>query len=210
MARARARGSKSTTKSLLELVVTIAAAVVLAALIQAFVVKPYRIPSPSMVPTLAVGQRVLTNRLTSSPSLGDIVVFHPPTGATPPGSAEPICGARDEGAGHGRACDAPTPGVSNQTFIKRVVAGPGDHVEIVSGHVFRNGVRQNDPYIAPCRASDACNFRTQIVIPAGHYFMMGDNRGASDDSRFWGPVPTGSIIGVAFLTYWPPDRIGVF
>jgi signal peptidase I len=53
-----------------------------------------------------------------------------------------------------------------------------------------------------------CNFLTPIKIPAGRWFMMGDNRGESDDSRFWGPVPTSWIIGGAFLTYWPPDRIG--
>ena len=67
-------------KALIELVVTVAIAVALALLIQAFIVKPYRIPSPSMVPTLDVGQRVLTNRLAGNPSVGDIVVFHPPTG----------------------------------------------------------------------------------------------------------------------------------
>ena len=60
------------------------------------------------------------------------------------------------------------------------------------------------------RISPECNFPTPIKIPAGHWFMMGDNRGESDDSRFWGPVPTGWIIGEAFATYWPPDRIGIF
>jgi signal peptidase I len=203
--RSRNRGPKSGLKSVLELIVTVAVAVGLALLIQAFVVKPYRIPSPSMVPTLAVGQRVLTNRLISHPSVGDIVVFHPPAGADP---ASPVCGAPGEGAGHQQACDMPTPAESNQTFIKRVVAGPGDRLAIVNGHAIRNGVRENDPYIAPCNGDSSCNFRQPIVIPPGHYFMMGDNRGASDDSRFWGPVPNKWVIGVAFFTYWPPDRIG--
>ena len=78
----KSRGASS-LKSLVELVVTVAVAVGLALIIQAFVVKPYRIPSPSMEPTLAIGQRVLANRLTDSPSLGDVVVFHPPRGADP-------------------------------------------------------------------------------------------------------------------------------
>jgi signal peptidase I len=205
MATPRTKQSKSLLKSVIELVLTVAIAVGLALLIQAFIVKPYRIPSPSMVPTLEIGQRVLTNRLDTSPSVGDIVVFHPPAGADP---ITPICGNPNQGAGHGQACDRPTAAESKQTFIKRVVGGPGDTIQVVNGHVIRNGVREHDPYIEPCGADPSCNFRTPIKIPPGHYFMMGDNRGASDDSRFWGPVPDKWIIGVAFFTYWPPDRIG--
>jgi signal peptidase I len=192
-------------KSLIELAVTIAVAVALALLIQAFIVKPYRIPSPSMVPTLAVGQRVLTNRLVNHPSIGDIVVFHPPSGADPQPA---VCGASNQGGSGQQACDVPTPKQSTQTFIKRVVGGPGDRISIVNGHVIRNGVREKDPYIAPCGDAQGCNFPKTIVIPPGDYFMMGDNRGESDDSRFWGPVPDKWVIGVAFFTYWPPDRIG--
>jgi signal peptidase I len=196
---------KSTVASLVELVVTIAVAVGLAILIQAFVVKPYRIPSASMVPTLDPGQRVLTNRLSTHPSVGDVVVFHPPHGAD---FDNPVCGNSSEGTGHSRPCDQPTAQESSQTFIKRVVAGPGDTLFISDGHVYRNGVKEKDGYIAPCGADSSCNFRTPIKVPPGHYFMMGDNRGLSDDSRFWGPVPQNWIIGVAFFTYWPPDRLG--
>jgi signal peptidase I len=197
---------KSTMKSLVELVVTIAIAVGLALLIQAFIVKPYRIPSSSMVPTLKVGQRVLTNRLVNHPSVGDIVVFHPPKGADP---SSPVCGNPQQGGGHQQPCDTPTPEESGQTFIKRVVAGPGDRITISDGHVLRNGVREKDTYIAPCGSDPSCNFPKSITIPPGDYFMMGDNRGESDDSRFWGPVPDKWVIGVAFATYWPPDRIGL-
>ena|SRR5437763_6747316 len=199
------RGQRSGLKSLAELVLTVAVAVGLALLIQAFVVKPYRIPSPSMVPTLAIGQRVLTNRLINHPSVGDIVVFHPPAGAD---SATPVCANPNQGAGHPQACDSPTATQSTQTFIKRVVGGPGDRISVVNGHVLRNGVRENDSYIAPCGDDPSCTFRKPITIPPGDYFMMGDNRGESDDSRFWGPVPDKWVIGVAFFTYWPPDRIG--
>jgi signal peptidase I len=204
-AKATSKPKKSGAKSAIELVVTIAVAVGLALLIQAFIVKPYRIPSPSMVPTLAVGQRVLTNRLFNHPSVGDIVVFHPPAGADP---ATPVCGSPDQGGSHQQPCGVPTPQVSSQTFIKRVVAGPGDRIAIIGGHAYRNGVREKDPYIAPCQPAESCNFPNPIVVPPGEYFMMGDNRGASDDSRFWGPVPESSLIGIAFFTYWPPDRIG--
>ena len=196
---------KSPVGSLVELVVTIAVAVGLAILIQAFIVKPYRIPSSSMVPTLIPGQRVLTNRLVNHPSVGDIVVFHPPRGAD---FSDPVCANPAQGGGHPQACDVHTPQQSTQTFIKRVVAGPGDTIFIHNGHVYRNGVKENDSYINPCGVDSSCNFPKPIKIPPGQYFMMGDNRGLSDDSRFWGPVPDNWIIGVAFFTYWPPDRIG--
>jgi signal peptidase I len=196
---------KSPLGSLVELVLTIAVAVGLAILIQAFIVKPYRIPSSSMVPTLVPGQRVLTNRLVDHPSVGDIVVFHPPRGAD---FNSPVCGDPNQGAGHAQACDTHTPQQSAQTFIKRVVAGPGDTLFIHDGHAYRNNVKEQDDYIAPCGADSSCNFPKPIKVPPGEYFMMGDNRGLSDDSRFWGPVPDKWIIGVAFFTYWPPDRIG--
>jgi signal peptidase I len=205
----RQRGAKkegSTARSLIELVLTVAAAIGLAILIQAFIVKPYRIPSGSMLPTLQIGQRVLTNRLTDHPGLGDIVVFHPPQGAVPD---PPVCGAPNEGGGFGQACDVPTPQESSQTFIKRVVGLPGDRIKIINGHVIRNGKVEPDNYTAACDDGDGCNFPTSIVVPPGDYFMMGDNRGQSDDSRFWGPVPSKWIIGVAFFTYWPPSRIGI-
>ncbi|MGI8920170.1 MAG: signal peptidase I [Solirubrobacteraceae bacterium] len=205
MAQTKA-GSSSRTKSALELVVTVAVAVGLALLIQRFVVKPYKIPSGSMLPTLHVGQRVLANRLIDHPSVGDIVVFHPPQGADPSGS--PICGDRHQGPGHPQPCDTPTQQQSSQTFIKRVVGGPGDRLLIRGGHVYRNGVREKDSYIAACGGDSSCSFRKSITVPPADYFMMGDNRGFSDDSRFWGPVPDKWIIGVAFFAYWPPDRIG--
>jgi signal peptidase I len=192
-------------KGLVELVVTVAIAVALAFLIQAFIVKPYRIPSGSMEPTLVIGQRVLANRLISHPSVGDIVVFHPPAGAD---SQPAVCGNSAQGGSSAEACDTPTPQQSSQTFIKRVVGGPGDRISIVDGHVIRNGVREQDSYTNPCGNAEGCTYPKTIVIPPDHYFMMGDNRGESDDSRFWGPVPNDWIIGVAFFTYWPPDRIG--
>ena len=201
----RGKKQKSGLASLIELVVTVAVAVALALLIQAFVVKPYHIPSSSMVPTLDIGQRVLANRLDTSPSLGDVVVFHPPHGAD---ALTPVCGSGSQGAGHRQACDTPTASESAQTFIKRVVGLPGDLISIRNGHVYRNGKREPDSYIRPCGVAGSCNFPQSITVPPGDYFMMGDNRGESDDSRFWGPVPDKWIIGVAFFTYWPPDRVG--
>jgi signal peptidase I len=199
---------KSTAEQFVEFLIIVAVAVALAFVIQAFIVKPYRIPSPSMEPTLKVGQRVLVSRIGThfgNPSIGDIVVFHPPKGADPP---QPVCGNMTEGTVGGAPCGVPTPQRSSQTFIKRVVAGPGDTVQIVGGHAIVNGKGEKDGYIEPCPSAGACTFPKTITVPSGEYFMMGDNRGRSDDSRFWGPVPKKWIIGGAFFTYWPPDRIG--
>jgi len=195
-------------KGLIELVVTVAIAVALALLIQAFIVKPYRIPSPSMVPTLDVGQRVLTNRLAGNPSVGDVVVFHPPHGAD---FDNPVCGNPNQGGQGGlteQACNKPTPQESSQTFIKRVVGVGGDIIRIINGQVIRNGHLEKESFPIQCGGTPSCNFGKPIKIPPGYYFMMGDNRGESDDSRFWGPVPSKWLIGTAFFTYWPPDRIG--
>lgn len=201
------RRSKSTIGSIVELVVIIVVALGLALVIQAFVIKPYRIPSGSMEPTLAIGQRVLVNRIGmnfSEPHVGEIAVFHPPKDAE-----QEVCGPQPHVIKlGGQACSQPELEKSSVNFIKRIVAGPGDVISIVEGHVIRNGKREQDSYIRPCGSSPECNFPAPIKIPAGHWFMMGDNRGESDDSRFWGPVPTGWIIGGAIATYWPPDRIG--
>ncbi len=199
---------KSLASSAVELVLIVAVALGLALGIQAFIVKPYRIPSGSMLPTLHINQRVLVNRIGthfSSPHVGDIIVFHPPAGADP---ATPVCGHPAQGGGNSQPCDAPTPSMSSQTFIKRVVGGPGDRISIANGHVIRNGEPEKDAYIVPCVGDSSCNFRGTITIPKGDYYMMGDNRPDSEDSRFWGPVPRAWIIGKAFFTYWPPDRVG--
>ncbi len=185
----------------------VALALALALAIQAWLIKPYQIPSESMEPTLDVGQRVLVNRFLyhfTDPGIGDIVVFHPPTGA----DKGTECGVPHSPR---QACPRPTVTESSQNFIKRIVAGPGDTLSIRNGHPVVNGVVKTDePYTMPCGSSGACNLPKPITIPPDYYFMMGDNRGASDDSRFWGPVPRKWIIGKAFATYWPPDRVGIF
>ena len=199
---------KSSSGSLVELVLIVATALGLALLIQAFLVKPYRIPSESMEPTLDVGQRVLVNRIGnrfSAPKVGEIMVFHPPEGW----KLATKCGNPRQGEGHAAACGRPSPQQSSDNFIKRVVALPGDRISIRNGHVIRNGRPEPDAYIRPCQAGAECDFPQSITIPPGHYFMMGDNRGSSDDSRFWGPVPKGWIVGGAFATYWPPARVGL-
>jgi len=186
--------------------VIVAAAVGLALLIQAFVVKPFQIPSGSMKPTLEINQRVLANRVNyrfTEPGIGDVVIFRPPMGVQRGGR----CGVRRE---PGQACPRATPEAATESppFIKRIVAGPGDTLSVRNGHPVVNEVEAEEDFVNPCGGGAACDLPEEIVIPPGEYFMMGDNRGASEDSRFWGPVPRERIIGQALLTYWPPDRIG--
>jgi len=205
-----ARLRRLARNQLVEFVLIVALALGLAFAIQAFVVKPYKIPSGSMLPTLEIGQRVLVDRIGNdffSPGVGDIVVFHPPQGATEGGDG--ICGVPQPAE---EPCAQPTAKESSLTYIKRVVAVGGDTIAIVKGHVILNGKRQKEPFasFAGCNEDPTCDYPKPIRVPKGYFFMMGDNRGNSDDSRFWGPIPDAWVIGEAFATYWPPDRIGFF
>lgn len=163
--------------SLLEVVLIVGAAFVLALLIQQFVVKPFYIPSESMEPTLVKGDRVLVNRFVyrfRDPEPGDVIVFHPPI-------------APDE------------------DYIKRVVAVAGDTVEVKDGKLFVNGEPRDEPYLKEQFIEGAYPEET---IPEGYVWAMGDNRNRSGDSRVFGPVKLGSILGEGFLVYWPPGKIG--
>jgi signal peptidase I len=156
--------------------------------------RTWRIPAPSMLPTLPINSVVLSESSGTTPTLGQIIVFHPPAGADP---INPVCGNSSQGAGHSAACDEPTPKESRQTFIKRVVGLPGDHIRILNGDIYRNGVKEDAPYTEPCSSEDTtCTFTTTITVPPGDCYVLGDNREESDDSRFWGPVPQAYIIGI--------------
>jgi len=177
-------------------VVTIVGAVAIVLAIKAWVVNPYRIPSSSMEPTLhcaapaqgceaRTSDRVLACRFCyhfRSPHRDDIVVFN-----TPP-LAKQECG-------------------SEGTFVKRLIGLPGDVWEEREGFVYINGKKLNEPYIEPDRR-DTRGAETYNV-PQGQYFMMGDNRSQSCDSREWGTVPRKNLIGKVFATYWPPNRISI-
>ena len=173
----------------------IALAVGLVILLSALgVVHLYRVPSAAMEPTLhcarpaeeceaATSDRiVVVDYVFSSPARGDLVAFR-----TPP-LTELRCG-------------------TGGTFLKRISAVPGDRWEERAGDVYVNGKRVAEPYIT----SDRRDSRTvaPTTIPAGQYFVLGDNRVSSCDSRAWGTVPRGNLIGKVFATYWPPSRISI-
>ncbi len=180
----------------LDWVFTIAGAIVIVLVIKAYVVNPYRIPSSSMEPTLHCARpgagceahfsdRVLADRLIyhfRGPHRGEVVVF-----TTPP-LAKIRCGA-------------------GGTFVKRVIGLPGETWAERNGAVYIDGKRLKEPYIK----FDRRDFQTHVPvkIPPRSYFMMGDNRAQSCDSRVWGTVPRNNVIGEVFLTYWPPQRISI-
>ena len=157
-----------------------------------------------MVPTLEIGQRVLVDRVSfrfSDPDRGDIVVFKPPAGAD-----SNACGVEHPSD---QPCPRPTRSARTRTSSSGWWALPGDRLKVIEGSVYINGKRQNEPFAAPRpRVRRPATCPREITVPEGYYFMMGDNRGESADSREWGPVPKKWIIGKAFMTYWPPGRIG--
>ncbi|MCA1698926.1 MAG: signal peptidase I [Actinobacteria bacterium] len=192
---------KFTWRGLAEVVAITGAVVASIVAVQAFVIKPVVIPSGSMLPTLAVGQTVIMERITQrydDPDRGDIVVFKPPAGAT-----DNHCGVAHPAD---EACPKPTGGQADNAFIKRIVAEPGDRLKIVQGRVYIDGKLQREPHIRAAVDCNTCNLPHEITIPPGHVFVMGDNRGHSIDSRTWGPVRRDKIIGRAVLSFWPPGR----
>jgi signal peptidase I len=156
----------------------------------------FRVPSPSMAPTYRVGQHVtveLDAYAQASPQRGDVIVFHPPLGAL--NGKE--CGVPSEPA-DGHPCAKPTPQVAVGTsYIKRIVAVGGDQLKIVRNVTYLGGEAQSEPFVnkaSPC-SDQLCNLPRTITIPPGFFYVLGDNRGASDDSRDWGPIPKSSIVG---------------
>ena len=194
-------------RKVIDWVLTLAVAVGFVLAFEAEVAKPFRIPSSSMEGALlcarpgpgctgSMSDRVLVNRLAydfGSPQRGQIVVFTAPPKAND--------------------CQ---PGDADTTFVKRLIGLPGETVrEDGRGFIWirkpgaRTWLKLGEPYLsAQSRLADQKDFdHTWRTVPQGEYFMLGDNRGNSCDSRTWGPVPRANLVGPVILTYWPPDRI---
>jgi len=186
-------GGRKTRRAIIEWTILIGSALVIAILIKTFLFQAFYIPSESMKPTLNVGDRVLVNKLSykvHDVNRGDIVVFE-----TPP-----------------RAKDA---NGEIKDLVKRVVALPGDTLETHGGQVFINGRQLNEPYLlkgiktcAPNSTEATCADFPPRKIPADDVFVMGDNRPASKDSRYFGPIKESLIVGRVFIRIWPLNDIG--
>jgi signal peptidase I len=191
-------------RRVVEWIVTIVIAVAAVLAVKAWVVNPYRIPSPSMEPTLHCARpepgcegdrsdRVLANRFIyhfRDPRRGEIVVFHAPKAAT-------------------AAC-------IGGVFVKRVIGLPGEVWSERDGYTFIDGRRLSEPYVQATRRDTGTKTMRDIPpvgtltrIPKDMYLMEGDNRDHSCDSRVWGLVPRSALIGKVFFTYWPLGRLGV-
>lgn len=169
------------TRSAIEWVAVIVGALVVALVVKTFLLQAFYIPSESMVPTLQVGDRVLVNKLAydlGDVSRGDVVVFARPGGPGADGIAD---------------------------LIKRVVALPGETVEGVDGSVLIDGQPLDEPYLP---AGVVTTPFPAFTVPADHLWVMGDNRGASDDSRRFKAVPMDDVVGHAFVVIWPLSAFG--
>lgn len=154
------------------------------ALIYLFVAQPHKVSGNSMVPTFHNGDYIMTDKVTyrvSQPQRGDIIVLKNP---------------RDE----------------NQDFIKRIIALPGDSIKIEEDQVFINDLLIQELYLPIGILTRPGNFlqdSESIKVPENQYFVFGDNRNASSDSREWGAITEQEIIGRVIFRYWPPNALGI-
>ncbi|MFM7062269.1 MAG: signal peptidase I [Actinomycetes bacterium] len=179
------RPGRRAARSIAEWALVVVGAVLAALLVKTFLFQAFRIPSESMVPTLQVGDRVLVNKLSyrlHDVRRGDVVVFSRPDQLEDPTGVEP------------------------EDLIKRVVAVGGDTVVARDGVLYVNNQPLTEPYVA----QGAGTFRLDepVTVPDGKVFVMGDNRENSQDSRYFGPIPTDSIVGRAFVRMFPFGRFG--
>ncbi len=159
----------------------LAVAVIVAAAIVLFVYQPVRVEGTSMMPALVDSERIFINKFIYRLGMG--------------------------GVQRGDTVVFLFPQDPRRSYIKRVIGTPGDTVEIRNGRVWLNGTELNEPYV-PDDYRDPSNMAA-VRVPPGHYFVMGDHRSASNDSRAWGPLPGQAIYGKAVFVYWPPDRMGI-
>jgi signal peptidase I len=184
------------TRWIKEAVIVVVVAVLVAVLLRTFVVQTFFIPSGSMEPTLQIGDRILVNKLSyhlHGVDRGDIVVFsRPPT---------ENCG-----------------GPEVNDLVKRVIGLPGDVVSLSGGYVYIDGKRLDETWLpsseqgitVPGPPGNSSNLATAYRVPSNDYFVMGDNRTDSCDSRYWGPISKSLIVGKVDLRVWPVSSLHIF
>jgi signal peptidase I len=185
-------GRAARNRALIEWIAVIVGAIAVAFLVKTFLIQAFYIPSSSMEPTLQINDRVLVNKLSydfGDVNRGDLVVFERP---------ENLVSNTDD-------------------LIKRVIGLPGETIELIDGRVFVTGQGLSEPYVGDVptnwlgfdeTARELCGGDEICTIPDGYYFVMGDNRTGSTDSRRFGPIEEEAIVGRAFLRIWPLNDIG--
>ena len=186
------RRKKSTRRTLIEWLVVIIAALLASLVMRVYVIQTYFIPSASMEPTLQIGDRIIVSKMSldfGSIHQGDIIVFKAPPS---------------------EHC-----GTSVPDLVKRVIALPGQTISLSKkGYVYINGTKLDETWLPeskqgttyPGPTGTTYSLNSPYKVPANHYFMMGDNRSDSCDSRYWGPIPRSDVVGRAFLRIWPLSR----
>jgi signal peptidase I len=176
------QGSQSSP--LIEIIQTVVVFLAILMIVFLFIAQPHKVQGPSMYPTFHDGDYIITDKLTyrfSLPKRGDVVVFENPRN-------------------------------HSDDFIKRIMGLPGDRIKVVSGHFYINDKLTIEPYLQPSVQTDGRFFLQEGVekaVDAGNYFVLGDNRQYSSDSREWGFVKKSEILGRVIVRYWPPDAAGI-
>lgn len=191
-ATARRSPTHNASKTALEWVILIASALIIALVVKTFLFQAFYIPSDSMVPTLKTHDRVIVNKLSyklHKVHRGDIVVFKTPKGP----DGKPI-----------------DPTIKD--LVKRVIGLPGETVSAKNGHVYIDGKLLDEKYLPPGTVTDCASFETQCFptgpLAADHYWVMGDNRAGSRDSRYFKSIKKSEIVGRVFVRIWPLNRLG--
>ena len=173
----------------MDIIETVVVALSVFLIVYLFLMQPHQVNGQSMEPNFEDKEYLLTDKVsykTRTPQRGEVVVFHAPPEA---------------GCPKGTGCD----------FVKRIIGLPGDTIELKDGRIFVNGFMLDEDYIpvGVKTQAGAYSSRGASTLAIDEYFVVGDNRNHSSDSRVWGPIQSGDIVGRVFFRYWPPGKMGL-
>lgn len=203
-------------KNVLEWIYCIIIAVVIAILIKYFVGTPTIVKQSSMVPTFTQNDRLILNRLTRTmkkiPERGDIITFEAPSNNAEELTAEeaknPIAKYENEPTNWWDSFVYHVLEIGKDSYIKRVIAIPGDHVELKDGEVYLNGEKLDEPYLSDDVITNSVGALKDFIVPENCVFAMGDNREYSKDCRAFGCIPLDKIESTVVLRFWPLNKFG--
>lgn len=202
------------TRNILEWIICIVVAVVLTLLFRYYIATPTVVKQVSMYPTLKSDQRLIVKRTfritNSTPKKGDIITFEAPTHSYSSGTADqsnPVAIYMNDNKNLFSKFVYNVLEITKRSYIKRVIALPGEHVEIKDGKVYINGKKQKEEYLAEDIATTSKVFN-DFIVPEGYIFCMGDNRPKSTDCREFGCIPLDKVEGIVICRFWPFSEFG--